>query len=210
MYQPPHFREDRREVLLDLIARHPLATLVVATSDGFEVNHIPCLMDGGRGSHGVLRMHVARANPLVELARSGSNAVAVFQGADSYITPAWYETKRETGKVVPTWNYAVVHAHGPLRLLDDTEWLARQIADLTDTHEGPRDHPWAVTDAPADYMRGQMKGIVGIELDVTRLEGKWKVSQNRPVADRQGVVAGLAGEDGGAVMAALVAERATP
>lgn len=210
MYQPPHFREESRETLIDLMRAHPLAAIVVAGPDGYEVNHVPCLVDPDIGPHGRLRLHVARPNPLRALAEAGLPVVAIFQGAETYITPSWYETKRETGKVVPTWNYAVVHAHGRLSLHDDASWLSGQIAALTDTHEAARAHPWAVTDAPEDFMRGQMKGIVGIEIAIERLEGKWKVSQNRPMADRHGVATGLEAEEGGSVMAALVRARARP
>jgi transcriptional regulator len=210
MYQPPHFCEENRETLVDLIRRHPLAAIVVAGPNGFEVNHVPCLIDPDVGPHGRLRLHVARPNPLRELAGAGLPVVAIFQGEEAYVTPSWYETKRETGKVVPTWNYAVVHAHGRLSLHDDPSWLAGQIATLTDAHEASRAHPWAVSDAPADYMRGQMKGIVGIEIAIERLEGKWKVSQNRPAADRRGVIAGLESEENGQSMAALVKSRGTP
>ena len=207
MYQPPHFREERPEVLQDLVRKHPLATLVASTPSGLEANHIPVLLDAARGTHGVLLAHVARGNPLVDIARSGAEAVAIFQGVDHYISPAWYQTKQESGKVVPTWNYVVVHAHGRLRLIEDDAWLLAQITALTDRHEQPRPEPWRVDDAPEAFLRAQMKGIIGIELEIARLEGKWKVSQNRPEADRRGVVAGLSAEGDPSAMAALVTER---
>jgi len=207
MYQPPLHREDRIEELHALVRTFPLATLVALGPGGFEANHIPMLLDPSRGPHGTLLAHVARGNPLLGLAREGVAALAIFQGAEHYISPSWYETKRQTGKVVPTWNYAVVHAHGPLRLIEDEAWLRAQIAALTGKLEGPRQAPWQVEDAPEDFVRAQLKGIVGLELEIARLEGKWKVSQNRPLADRQGVVAGLALEEQGSAMAALVSSR---
>jgi transcriptional regulator len=209
MYQPPHFVETRRDVILELIRAHPLATLVVSIAGTLLANHVPMLMDEARGEGGVLRAHVARANELARLPAEGVEALAVFQGPDAYITPSWYETKRDTGKVVPTWNYAVVHAHGRLKVVDDAAWLRRQIGDLTDRHEERRAERWHVEDAPEDFVRGQVKGIVGLELAVTRLEAKWKVSQNRSAADRAGVVAGLRADEGDASpMAALVAGKA--
>lgn len=207
MYQPPLHREDRIEELHALVRTFPLATLVALGPGGFEANHIPMLLDPSRGPHGTLLAHVARGNPLLGLAREGAGALAIFQGAEHYISPSWYETKRQTGKVVPTWNYAVVHAHGPLRLIEDEAWLRAQIAALTGKLEGPRPAPWQVEDAPEDFVRAQLKGIVGLEIEIARLEGKWKVSQNRPLADRQGVVAGLALEEQGSAMAALVSSR---
>ena len=204
MYQPPHFVEERRDVILGLIRDHPLATIVTAIDGVLAANHIPMLMDADREPCGVLRAHVARANELARLP-AGTTALAIFQGPDAYVTPSWYATKRETGKVVPTWNYAVVHAHGTLRLLDDATWLRRQIGDLTDRHEDDRRDRWHVEDAPEDYVRAQIKGIVGIELDVARIEAKWKVSQNRPPADRTGVAAGLREDQGEeSAMAGLV------
>jgi transcriptional regulator len=205
MYQPPHFREERLEILHDLIGSHPLATLVTVENGRPDANHIPMLVDRNRGRLGVLRAHVARANAL---ARSpGGPALAIFQGAESYVTPSWYATKRETGKVVPTWNYVVVHAHGLLTVIDDPTWIREQIEALTRTRENGRAEPWHVTDAPADFVASQIKGIVGIEIEIATLEGKWKVSQNRPAADRQGVATGLKALGGeGPAMAALVDE----
>ena len=208
MYQPPHFREERREVLESLIRNHPLATLVTLSPDGLEANHIPMLLDAGRGPLGVLMAHIAKANRSAEAHDQSRDVLAIFQGEDHYITPSWYAAKQEHGKVVPTWNYAVVHAHGRLSVIDDEEWLLSQITALTARHEQPRARPWQVADAPAPFVRAQMKGIVGIEIEITRLEGKWKVSQNRAQADRDGVISGLIAEDGGASrMAALVNER---
>src|SRR5215207_2693128 len=205
MYQPPHFREERVEVLHDLIGSHPLATLVTVENGHPDANHIPMLIDRNRGRLGVLRAHVARANVLAR--GHGGPALAVFQGPESYVTPSWYATKRETGKVVPTWNYVVVHAHGPLTVIDDPVWIREQIEALTRTQEESRAEPWQVADAPPDFVASQVKAIVGIEIEIATLEGKWKVSQNRPAADREGVAAGLRalGSEPSA-MAALVDE----
>jgi transcriptional regulator len=194
MYQPPHHREERLEVQHALIRACPLGTLVTLGPSGLTANHIPFLIDANRSALGTLRCHVARANPVWREADPGQDALVVFQGSERYITPSWYETKRETGKVVPTWNYAVVHAHGSMRAIEDGAWLREQIADLTRLKEGLRAEPWAVTDAPDAFVAAQLKGIVGIEIEIARIEGKWKVSQNRPEADRRGVVEGLRAE----------------
>jgi transcriptional regulator len=189
MYQPPHFREERVEVLHALIGSHPLATLVTVENGRPDANHIPMLIDRERGRLGVLRAHVARGNALAR--GQAGPALAIFQGPESYVTPSWYATKRETGKVVPTWNYVVVHAHGLITVIDDPAWIREQIEALTRAQENGRAVPWHVADAPADFIASQVKGIVGIEIEIATLEGKWKVSQNRPAADREGVAAGL-------------------
>ena len=208
MYQPPHFREERIGVLHALIRSHPLATLVTVEGGRPDANHIPMLVDADRGPLGVLRAHVARGNALARLEGQSMPALAIFQGAEAYVTPSWYETKRQTGKVVPTWNYIVVHAHGALRVIDDPAWIREQIEALTRSQEEGRAEPWHVADAPADFVAAQVKGIVGIEVEIAAIEGKWKVSQNRPAADREGVAAGLK-EDGIGEMAALVEGTST-
>lgn len=196
MYQPPLFRETRPEILHALIRAHPFGLLVSNGSEGPVANAMPFLLDSDVPPNGRLRVHLAKANPHWRLLADNPDArvLVVFQGVDSYITPSWYETKRETGKVVPTWNYAMVQVGGTARVIEDAAWLGRQIADLTDAHERARPEPWAVTDAPDTYVQSQIKGIVGIEIDITEINGKWKVSQNRPVADRAGVVGGLEAE----------------
>lgn len=193
MYQPPHFIESDRDTLHALMRAHPLGLLISATTDGPVADPVPMLLDAEIGEHGRLRLHVARANPHWKLIASQPDVpvLVVFQGADSYITPSWYETKRETGKVVPTWNYATVQVKGHARVMDDAVWLAQQIRDLTGAHERPRAEPWAVEDAPERYIEAQLRGIVGIEIDILDVTGKWKVSQNRPAADRIGVAEGL-------------------
>ena len=208
MYQPPHFREDRLEVQHALIRSHPLGLLVTAGPGGLMANPIPFLIYPDESEFGTLRAHVARGNPQWRELGSVEECLVVFQGPHSYVSPSWYATKQETGKVVPTWNYVTVHAWGRPRVVEDTAWLRRQIEDLTASQEQRRAPPWAVDDAPEPFIAAQLRGIVGIEIPVTRIEGKWKVSQNRPEADRAGVVAGLTAEGGGAeAMAALVAER---
>lgn len=208
MYQPAHHREDRLDVQHALIRAHPFGTLVTLGSEGIVANSIPFIVQPG-GQYGVLRGHVARANTQWRDFNSAVDALVVFQGSDTYITPSWYETKRETGKVVPTWNYVTVHAWGPMRTTDDPDWLAEQIDSLTRHLEGLRPEPWRVSDAPNAFIAAQLKGIVGIEIPISRIEGKWKVSQNRPEADRRGVVDGLTagGSADDLAMAELVANR---
>ena len=208
MYLPTHFQEARVPVLHALIRRHGLAVLVTMGPDGLTADHIPMELDPEPAPLGTLRGHVARANPVWRTASRDVEALAIFQGPDHYVSPAWYPTKRETGKVVPTWNYAVVHAHGPLRIVEEAAWLRRLVEQLTNRFEAGRAQPWHVTDAPEDFVATQLKAIVGIELPLTRLRGKWKVSQNRMAADRSGVVEGLRALDdpGSRAMADLVAE----
>jgi|SRR5215471_18177532 len=196
MYLPKHFEETRVEVLHELIRAYPLGTLVTLTAGGLDANHIPFEVDPDPRPFGTLRGHVARANPIWREASPGADALVIFQGPDTYISPSWYPTKRETGKVVPTWNYVVVHAHGTPRFIDDRAWLRAFVEKLTDRHEAQRRAPWKVTDAPADYIDKQVGAIIGLEVPVTRLAGKWKLSQNRPAHDRAGVVEGLR-RDGG-------------
>ena len=191
MYLPVHFQEDRVDVLHALIRNHPLGMLVTMTADGLEANHIPFMVDHGPGPLGTLRGHVARANPVWKDFSREVEAMVVFQGPDSYVTPSWYASKQEHGKVVPTWNYAVVHAYGAIKVVDGAEWMRPFLERLTDRHEAPRAAPWKVGDAPADYLQTTMRAVVGIEIPISKLMGKWKVSQNRSKADREGVAAGL-------------------
>ena len=194
MYLPSHFTETRTEVLHGFIGDHPLATLVMNSDTGLQANPIPMML---RPSAGGLCLvgHVARANPVWRSAPIGE-ALAVFTGAQGYITPSWYPGKAEHGKVVPTWNYATVHVHGTLRWVEDGAWLHELVSSLTDVHEAPRARPWKVGDAPDDYVAQMLRAIVGVELVVTRMEGKFKMSQNRQPNDRDGAIAGLrASED---------------
>lgn len=206
MYSPPAFREDRPEVLHALIETHRLGTLVTNGPSGLNANLVPFSIDRSRGPHGTLKAHLAKANDQAADLAAGAEALVIFQGAESYITPSWYPSKAEHGKVVPTWNYVVVQAWGRPVIVDDPSWLMAQIAELTGAQEAPRPAPWAVSDAPEPYVAAQLKGIFGIEIAIARIEGKWKTSQNRPEGDRVGVAEGLAA-DGEAAMAALVARR---
>jgi len=186
MYLPPHFEESRPEALDGLMRRHPLAALVTFGPEGLTADHIPLLA----GPAGTLRGHVARANPLWRAA-DGAEVLAIFQGPGHYVSPGWYPTKREDGKAVPTWNYLVVHAHGRLRAHDDPAWVRGLLDALTAEHEAAFPAPWKPADAPGDYLEGRIAAVVGIEIEVTRLVGKWKLSQNQPERNRAGVVEGL-------------------
>jgi transcriptional regulator len=196
MYLPAHFAERRPEVLKGLVEAHPLGLLVTLSGDaaaGPQANPIPFFLDADpAGGPGILRAHVARANPVWREARTDVPSLVVFQGAQAYVSPGWYPSKAEHGKVVPTWNYMTVQARGALRAVDDREWLRALVTRLTDHHEAQRAAPWAVTDAPAPFVDTMLGAIVGIEIVLTELTGKWKVSQNRSAADRAGVQQGLA------------------
>jgi transcriptional regulator len=209
MYQPAHFNQADGAAVAALIAAHPLATLVTAQDGGLTADHIPLLFDAQRGLHGFLVGHVARANPIWRTA-SGQAALAIFQGPQAYVSPSWYPSKAANAKVVPTWNYAVVHAHGQLRAIDDSVWLHAFVTRLTHSRESARAHPWAVTDAPPDYIDQMVNAIVGVEIELTRVEAKWKLSQNRNTADRLGVVAGLTSEDTDQTRAMLRLMQALP
>lgn len=190
MYQPPLHREDRIEVQHALIEDHPFGLLISTGPEGLLANGLPFLLRREQDRLGVLRAHIARANSQWQ-GLDGQRVLVVFQGPVSYVSPSFYETKTETGKVVPTWNYAMVQARGTARVTADPAWLKTQINELTDQQEAERAHPWAVNDAPEPYIQSQLRGIVGIEIPIDAMEGKWKVSQNRPEADRRGVAQGL-------------------
>jgi transcriptional regulator len=211
MYQPPHFVENRLAIQHALIREHSLGLLITAGPAGLQANHVPFLIDAEHSERGTLRAHLARANPQIQELAAVTECLVVFQGPQHYISPSLYPTKRETGKVVPTWNYITVHAWGRPRVMCDANWLRRQIDELTRHKEASRAAAWKVSDAPESFVAAQMKGIVGLEIPISRIEGKWKVSQNRPAVDQAGVIAGLRG--GGAdadIMASLVAERGKP
>lgn len=191
MYVSDHFAETRVEVLHDLLRAHPLAALVTLDAKELNANHIPFELDAAPAPLGTLRGHVARANPVWRNYSQEVEALAIFQGPQHYITPSWYPSKRETGKVVPTFNYIVVHAYGALRVIDDREWLRGLVGRLTDRHEAARAQPWKVSDAPDDYIEKMLGAIIGIEISLTRLVGKWKASQNQPATNRDGVIKGL-------------------
>ena len=196
MYLPAYFEESRTDVLHALMRARPLATLVTLSESGLAANHIPLETVPEPLPHGVLRGHVARANPLWREYRAGSEALAIFHGPQAYISPSFYPTKQQTGEVVPTWDYAVVHARGTLRFVQDSAWLRALVSRLTDAHEASRRMPWKIDDAPSPYIERMLSLIVGFELSITGLTGKWKLSQNHPVANRQGVVKGLRDAEG--------------
>lgn len=191
MYIPKHFDEPRVEVLHALMRAHPLATLVTLSADGLNANHIPLLLSNEPAPLGTLRGHVARANAIWSDVAEGGDVLAVFHGPDAYITPSWYPSKAENGKAVPTWNYAVAHAYGTLRVRDDAVWLRAHLEALTRNQEATMPEPWHISDAPPDYIEKMMAAVVGIEIVITRLLGKWKVSQNQPAQNQAGVVQGL-------------------
>jgi transcriptional regulator len=194
MYTPPVFRDDDKDSLLATIRAARLATFVTATAEGPLATPLPLFLDETEGEHGVIHGHLAKANPQWRVPPVG-DALAIFAGPDAYVSPSWYATKQETGKVVPTWNYIAVHAHGPVEFFDDPDRLLEVVTRLTNLHEGERASPWAVSDAPAAFVQAQLRGIVGLRMPVTRLTGKRKMSQNRNAADRAGVASGLAASE---------------
>jgi transcriptional regulator len=212
LYQPAQFKEERVDVMHALIRAHPLATLVTHVESGIDADHIPMEIASGPEPFGTLRGHIARANPLWRLCRPELGSLVIFQGPQAYITPSFYPSKRESGEVVPTWNYAVVHARGRLRFIHDGPWLHALVSRLTDAHEAPREMPWKVGDAPPAYVERMLTAIVGFELVIESLTGKWKVSQNRTPADRRGVAAGLRATptDGAREIAELLESREAP
>jgi transcriptional regulator len=191
LYLPPHFRQDDIAEIHATIRAARLCNLVTATAEGLIASPLPLFLEEKEGERGVLYGHVARANPQWRLAPIG-DAMAIFMGPDAYVSPAWYATKKETGKVVPTWNYSAVHAYGPIEFFEDADRILGIVTRLTNLHEGQRTDPWAVTDAPADFIKAQLRGIIGLRIPIARLDGKLKMSQNRTAEDRTGVVAGLA------------------
>ena len=196
MYLPKYFEESRADVLHALMRARPLATLVTQSDAGLDANHVPVETLPEPLPHGVLRGHVARANPVWRTYRADSEALAIFQGPQAYVSPSFYPSKRETGEVVPTWNYAVVHAHGTLRFVHDAVWLRALVSRLTDANEAARQMPWKIDDAPPPYIERMLGLIVGFEFSIVSLTGKWKLSQNHPAANRRGVVEGLRAASG--------------
>ena len=194
MYIPPHFNEDRIDVLHDAIRQGGLATLVTMTAEGMIASHLPLLLDPDPAPYGTLIGHLARANPQTKTTDAAVQAMVVFHGPEGYISPSLYATKKETGKVVPTWNYVAIHAYGTIEFFDDPARLLNVVTRLTDQYETPRALPWAVTDAPADFVQGMLRGIVGLAIPIARLEGKYKMSQNRPKTEHAGIVSGLEAE----------------
>ena len=205
MYTPSYFRETRPERMHALIRAYPFASVVTRAGDGLAANHLPFELVGD-----ALHGHVARGNELAGM--DGAEVLVIFQGPHGYISPNWYPSKHETGREVPTWNYAVVHVHGRLRVIDDAAWLRGQLEVLTDRHEAGQPQPWKVSDAPPDHIETSLRGIVGLEIAIERIEGKFKLSQNHPARNQAGVIAGLRQRDdaGDAALAALMSQESTP
>lgn len=215
VYLPAHFQESRSDVLHALMRARPLATLVTSCESGLVANHIPVETLSEPLPHGSIRGHLARANPLWREYRAGSEALAIFQGPQAYISPSFYPSKQETGEVVPTWDYAVVHARGTLRFVHDAAWLRALVTRLTNAHEAEREAPWSIDDAPPPYIEKMLSLIVGFELSIVGLTGKWKLNQNHPAANRRGVIQGLAagaadGREISDMLSSLEGERLEP
>jgi len=203
VYEPSHFKVEDRAALHGVIAAHPLGLLVTSGEGGLQANAIPFALHRDLGEHGTLRGHVARANPQWRAIAAGADALVVFQGVERYISPSLYASKQEHHKVVPTWNYVMVQARGSASVHEDADWLRPQVERLTRDQEGRRDAPWAVGDAPGDFVAAQMRAIVGVEIAISDLRGKFKVSQNRPAQDGESVLHAL-DESGDDVMAGLL------
>jgi len=212
MYVPQVFREDRKDRLEELMRRSPLATVVTLGEDGWNANHIPLIYETAPDAPGTLHGHVARANPLWRDTRPDAEVLAIFQGEQAYVSPSWYETKRQTGRAVPTWNYVAAHAYGTLETYTDAGRLRKHLTLLTAAHEAGFSQPWTLDDAPPDFIAGLLNGIVGIDIHVTRLVGKWKVSQNRTPEDRAGAIGGLSSrhEPANTAMAELMRQFRPP
>lgn len=194
MYTPPAFREDDPEALRAMIREARLCNLVTATAEGLMSTPLPLYLVPDEGEHGTLYGHMAKANPQWKAAPIG-DALAIFMGPDAYITPSWYASKKEHGRVVPTWNYLAVAAYGPVEFFEEADRLREVVTRLTDLYEQQRSDPWSVSDAPEPFVEAQLKGIVGLRMPIRRIEGKRKMSQNRPLEDRRGVAEGLAASD---------------
>jgi transcriptional regulator len=191
MYLPKYFEENNIAVMHELIRDYPLATLITVNNNILEANHIPLLLTENADGYGILQGHIARGNPLWKEYKNDTEVLAIFHGPQSYISPSWYASKPVTGKVVPTWNYVTVHAHGKLRFIDDAKWLRAAVTMLTEKHEAGFEQPWEVSDAPDDYIEKMVKAIIGIEIVITSLQGKWKASQNQSKEDQQSLITGL-------------------
>ena len=191
---PKVFIEKNRSKLLELVESNSLGTLVVSSAGEYDVNHLPFLVDSQDTGAIRLRAHLPKANPLCSLVEGAEKCVVIFNGADGYITPSWYATKKVHGKVVPTWNYSVVHMHGIMKIIDDSRWIYSQLTDLTNKNEKSRKESWKVTDAPADYIESQLKALVGLEIMVDRIEGKTKASQNQPRENKETILSALKSE----------------
>ncbi|PZU86336.1 MAG: transcriptional regulator [Chelatococcus sp.] len=194
MYEPSHFKVEDREQLHAVIRAHPLATLITVGEGGLVANPVPFVLHADEGEQGVLRAHLARPNAQWKAIAAGAETLVVFTGVERYVTPAWYASKQEHGKVVPTWNYVTVQVRGPARAVEDPTWLRAQLDSLTRQQEAPRSEPWSVTDAPEPFIAAQARGIVGVEIAIASILGKFKLSQNRQVPDKLGVYEGLSAQ----------------
>lgn len=194
MYEPSHFKVEDRAQLHAVIRQHPLASLVTVGEGGLIANLVPFILHEDEGENGVLRAHLARPNAQWKAIAAGAETLVIFTGVERYVTPAWYATKRETGKVVPTWNYVTVQVRGPARAIEDPAWLRAQLESLTQQQEAPRTEPWAVSDAPEPFIVAQARGIVGVEIEIASIIGKFKLSQNRREDDKLGVLDGLSAD----------------
>lgn len=203
MYTPAHFALTEPEALQRILRQHPLGMLVTHGPEGLDANHIPFEYDPTRGEHGTLTAHVARANPVWQQCAGGANVLVVFRGVEGYISPSWYPSKHDTHRQVPTWNYEVVHAHGRLTVRDDEKFVRGVVARLTRSHEATEPQPWKMGDAPPDYLDAMLQAIVGLEITVTRWEGKAKLSQNKELRDRQGAVDALQARGRGGLAQAM-------
>ena len=191
MYLPPHFAAIDPASLHRLMRAHPLGALVTQGEQGLDANHLPFEFDADEGEHGILRAHVARNNPLWQEVKEGQEVLVIFRAAEGYISPSWYPSKQAHHKQVPTWNYAVVHAHGRIRIHDDARFVRRLLATLTRTHEAAEPVPWKMADALRDYLEAMVAAVVGIEIELDRLVGKFKLSQNKEEGDRLGAITAL-------------------
>lgn len=209
MYVPAAFAQPRLALMHELMHAYPFATLVAQTEAGLLANHQPLLLGEADGQFGVLRGHLARANPMGAQVADGARVLVIFQGPDAYVSPSWYPSKAEHGKVVPTWNFAAVHCQAVLRLRREPEWLREHLGALTDTFEQGRAEPWSVHDAPDGFIDALANGVTGMELTIESIEGKWKLSQNRGDADREGVIEGLAASGDPGAMAVAHMMRAS-
>jgi len=209
MFQPAIFQEDRLDIMQDLMRVHSFATLVSSATGELSADHVPLVLHDEESEMGVLRGHVAIGNPLFKQTDGAIDVLTIFQGPQTYITPSWYASKQEHGKVVPTWNYVVVHVRGTLTFQRDEAWLMRHLHDLTQQHESHRPDPWAVSDAPDDFVKRQLRGLIGFEIEIKNMDGTWKVSQNKNDADKAGVTSGLSKEPSSQAgeISKLVAER---
>lgn len=210
MYLPSHFAAADPEALHQLVRAHPLGALVTHGEQGLDANPLPFEFDAGEGEHGILRAHVARNNPLWQEVKEGDEVLVIFKAVDGYVSPSWYPSKQAHHQQVPTWNYAVVHAHGRIRVRDDARFVRRLLASLTRVHEAAEPAPWKMADAPRDYIEAMVQAVVGIEIEVSQLVGKFKLSQNKEEGDRLGAVDALQAKGQTALAAAMQQSPLSP